>query len=122
MRRDILNFPKVETLQRLVINLEDITLAADLTTDQVSAVFESSLASKRLKKLSVGSSRLSQVDDTTLARAVSKFTGLEVAETELSNQQLTEIFRSVERSENIKELNISSNNLAGKVCSAYCKL
>jgi len=102
-----------ETMARVVAKLEEADLeTTELTSQQCKAIFRCAAGDTNLKDLNLSECVLSSVDPEILARVVAKLVGVEMAATELSNQQCQAIFRCAAGDTKLNTLNLSDCDLS----------
>ena len=99
-------------LAKAVNKLETLDIElTQLTHQQAAAILSAVSEGSKLTKLIISSNNLSGVDPGLLAKAVTNLETLNIANTELTQQQAAAILSNVSEATKLNELNIRSNDL-----------
>ena len=100
-------------LAKAVNKLETLDIElTQLTHQQAAAILSAVSEGSKLTKLIISSNNLSGVDPGLLAKAVTNLETLNIANTELTQQQAAAILSNVSEGTKLNELNIRSNDLS----------
>jgi len=108
-----LSFVEAGLLARVLSKLEDVFLYdALLTTDQVQAAFQALAQNCLLNKLALRASDISSVEAGLLARVVSRLEVVDLSGTDITTEQIQELFQALAQNCRLKKLYMGDNNLS----------